>query len=249
MEYLSSGSGSPAAAATLSGTPEAAAADTSEAAAAGDPSAAAAGGGRQTAAGWAQQVLPTSAREVSPRVCLCLCRHVRLLQFVFHQHPRNIAFSLWGHEVQLLWLQGFITRVDDEASLLTLDDGTQTLEVAFDFGHRMQQHPQQQEEEQEQEAGGCRCAAACVCGSKAFCCSKHAALFEAAETAKLCAVFVRPLPVVLQHEALAEFRLEKLSLAPAANPNAEAEWLFHVRTAVYKHPKQQQQQQQQQQEK
>ncbi|KAL8447387.1 hypothetical protein Emag_004358 [Eimeria magna] len=233
---------------------------------------------------------------------------VRLLEFVFKDSPKGIAFSLWGHEVQLLWLQGLITRsaapytphraccccldtsallgivsfgivffgivssgivipeivfpqvvscgivllvivsagivfagivsfglassrllVDEEANLLTLDDGTQTLEVAFDFGHRMhqQQQRQQQQQQQQEEEGGCKCLAACVCGSKSFCCSKHAALSEAAETGKLCAVFVRPHAVVLQHEALAEFRLEKLSLAPSTDPNGEAEWLFH----------------------
>ncbi|KAL8433400.1 hypothetical protein ACSSS7_003955 [Eimeria intestinalis] len=182
------------------------------------------------AAAWAQQLLPGGPEVVSPRVCMCLCRQVRLLEFVFRENPKGIAFSLWGHEVQLLWLQGFITRVDEEASLLTLDDGTQTLEVAFDFGHRMhqqQQKQQQQQQQQEEEKRGCKCLAACICGSRSFCCSNHAALSEATETGKFCAVFVRPHPVVLQHEALAEFRLERLSLAPSTNPNGEAEWLFH----------------------
>ncbi|KAL8451007.1 hypothetical protein Emed_002217 [Eimeria media] len=117
--------------------------------------------------------------------------------------------SLLGSSPLLLLYIGFFL-VDEEASLLTLDDGTQTLEVAFDFGHRMHQQQQQQEEE-----GGCKCLAACICGSRSFCCSKHAALSEAAETGKLCAVFVRPHPVVLEHEALAEFRWQQQEIAPS----------------------------------
>ncbi|OEH76584.1 hypothetical protein cyc_04665 [Cyclospora cayetanensis] len=124
-----------------------------------------------TARPWVDKVLPRSG-EASPRVAVCLCQQIRLLEFIFKEKPKGIAFALWGQEIHLLWLQGFITKVDEEANLLTFDDGTQTLEY--------------------------------------------------------CAVFVRPHPVILEHEALAEFRLERLSLAPSKDPNAEAEWMLHV---------------------
>ena len=61
-------------------------------------------------ADWLEQLLPSSSGK-PPRVSLCLCQHIRLLDFVFKDKPKGIGFSLWGQEVQLLWLQGFITKL------------------------------------------------------------------------------------------------------------------------------------------